>query len=82
MPENMTRGLFRSFKELGEYYAQTGSFSDEIKARLGKPYIMSRTRIALFRFFKFTGLTNFYWNSRLKKNNAFQKRFDRPYQTH
>lgn len=80
MPENMTRGLFRSFRELGEYFAQTGTFSDEIKARLGKPYIMSRTRIALFRFFKLCGLTNYYWNSRLKKNNAFQRRFDKPYQ--
>ena len=80
MPENMTRGLFRSFKELGEYFAQTGTFSEELKVKLGKPYKLSRTRIALFRLFKLTGLTNFYWNSRLKKNKAFQKRFDTPYQ--
>jgi hypothetical protein len=28
-----------------------------------------------------TGLTNFYWNSNLKKNGAFEKRFDKPYET-
>ncbi|MDX2413962.1 MAG: NAD(P)H-dependent oxidoreductase [Bacteroidales bacterium] len=80
MPGNMTRNLFSSFKELGANFARTGTFSEEIKARLGTPYKLSRTRIILFRLFKLTGLTNFYWNSRLKKNKAFQKRFDTPYQ--
>jgi len=26
-----------------------------------------------------TGLSNFYWNSNLKKNGAYKNRFDKPF---
>ncbi|MFW6370050.1 MAG: hypothetical protein ACOC10_02460 [Bacteroidota bacterium] len=34
----------------------------------------------LFSLVSKTGLTDFYWNSNLKRNNAFSKRFDKPFE--
>ncbi len=39
----------------------------------------SKFRIAINGLLQKTGLTNFYWNMNLKKNGAFERRFDVPY---
>jgi multimeric flavodoxin WrbA len=39
----------------------------------------SRFSIIFYKFLHLIGLTNTYWNSRLKRNNAYKKRFDAPY---
>jgi hypothetical protein len=80
MPPFMTRKLFGRFEDLGEYFAKNEAFSDEIQLRLRKPFKMSPVRRFLFTLINKTGLTNFYWNSNLKANNAFDKRFDRPFE--
>lgn len=41
---------------------------------------MSPRKIAIFKLLIKLGLTNFYWNNNLKKNGAFEKRFDRPFE--
>ena len=79
MPPVMTKKLFSRFEDLGEYFAKNKVFSAAIKEKLIKPLKMSRMRRILFNIFKKTGLTNFYWNSNLKKNNAYSKRFDKPF---
>lgn len=79
MPPFMTNKLYGQFSQLGEIFAGTGEFDEKISAELRRPFRMSWLRRNLFRFFAFTGLTNFYWNSNLKKNNAFEKRFDKPF---
>jgi hypothetical protein len=33
----------------------------------------------MFRLLAPTGLIHSYWDKQLKQNNAFQQRFDRPY---
>ena len=33
----------------------------------------------LYELLQKIGLTNLYWNINLKKNNAFERRFDTPY---
>ncbi len=80
MPRFMTKKLFGRFKELGEYFAKNEAFSTEIQEKLRKPFKMSPVRRFLFGVFTKTGLTNFYWNSNLKKNGAFSKRFDKPFE--
>lgn len=80
MPPFMTKKLFGRFEDLGEYFAKNEVFSAEIQARLRKPFKMSPMRRFIFRLFSKTGLTNFYWNSNLKRNNAFNKRFDKPFE--
>jgi hypothetical protein len=79
MPGFMTKKLFKNFEMLGEHFANHQEFSPKIKAKLAKPYKMSFFRILSFKLFKFFGFTNFYWNMNLKKNDAYSKRFDRPY---
>ena len=37
-------------------------------------------RRILFNVINKTGLTNLYWDSNLKKNNAFKDRFDKPFE--
>jgi len=80
MPPFMTKKLFNQFNKLGEYFAKNTAFSPQIKEALRKPYKMSLVRRTLFAMMAKTGLTNFYWNSNLKKNGAYEKRFDRPYE--
>jgi NAD(P)H-dependent FMN reductase len=80
MPPFMTRKLFKQFKKLGEYFAENTAFSPEIMKILRNPYKMSPRKIAIFKLLIKLGFTNFYWNSNLKKNGTFEKRFDKPYQ--
>jgi NAD(P)H-dependent FMN reductase len=80
MPPFMTRKLFLQFEKLGEYFAKNSAFSPQIMDKLRKPYKMSPIQRSVFSMMAKTGLTNFYWNSNLKKNGAFEKRFDKPYE--
>jgi NAD(P)H-dependent FMN reductase len=79
MPPRMTAKLFKSFRDLGEHFAKSGQFSESIKEKLRKPFSLSSGRLFLFRLMRFTGLSNYYWNSRLKKYGAYDKRFDSPF---
>lgn len=79
MPEMMTRKLFNRFQILGEYFAVNSIFSPEVVKSLRKPYKMSPLRRSVFRIMMKTGLANFYWNSNLKQNGAYNIRFNRPY---
>ena len=79
MPRNLTKKMFDRFIELGKHFAQRWEFDEEIVAQLKRPFKLPKQRIILFKALSLTGLTNFYWNSNLKKNNAYQRRFDRPY---
>jgi multimeric flavodoxin WrbA len=80
MPPFMTRNLFARFHRLGKLFAATGEFDEKLMSELRKPFRLSWFRRNIFRFFVFTGLTNFYWDSNLKKNNAYDRRFDKPYE--
>jgi NAD(P)H-dependent FMN reductase len=79
MPPFMKRKLFNQFFRLGQVFAQTDELDKSIINELKKPYKMNWLRRTIFRFFAFTGLSNFYWNSNLKKNNAWKKRFATPF---
>jgi hypothetical protein len=74
-PGLMNRGLYKSFYKLGEAFGKTGEFDRKIVASLAKPERLSRLKFRIISI-----VSNLmYWNRMLKKNNAYDKRFDRPY---
>jgi multimeric flavodoxin WrbA len=79
MPPFMTKKLFKNFKSLGEQFAKTGEFDPETKAQLMKPYHYTAFRRAMYTLFSKTGLTNFYWDKKLKEYGAMEKRDAQPY---
>lgn len=80
MPEKMNRKLFKQLHLLGEYFEANGSFSTDVVKELAKPNELSKGKSRLFQFFSKLGLGDgMFWKMMLKKNNAFDKRFDKPF---
>lgn len=79
MPQFMTRKIFNSFYEIGRIYGNSGRFNEELLKKLAKPEHLSLLSRLFFRFAMLTGMAHIYWNKQLKKNKAFEKRFDKPY---
>ena len=79
IPQFMTKKIFNYFYELGKIYGKSGKFDEELLKKLADPEHLSVVRRLFFRFARLTGIANVYWNRQLKKNNAFEKRFDKPY---
>lgn len=79
MPERMNKKLFARLEKAGLLYEQHGVFDQEIIRQFGKLNRYSENQLRRIRFSKKLGLTNIFWNSMLKKNNAYQKRFDKPF---
>ena len=85
LPAWMTRKLFKCFYELGKSFGETGEFDGQMVLKLTRAeglvkFQAQPERLTKFQFrvFKLFG-HNLYWNPQLKKNNAFDKRFDKPY---
>lgn len=79
MHPKMTKKLFLRFQTLGKIFGESGEFNKEVKSLLGRPYTLSIGRRLLFSIASKIGITNFYWNMMLKKNGAFENRFNKPY---
>jgi hypothetical protein len=74
-PDRMNRQLFKSFYELGKAFGETGEFDKQIVFKLAQP-----ERLTKFYFWIIRLVTHkLYWDKILKENNAFEKRFARPY---
>ena len=78
-PENSLKNLFSQFQNLGSSYIAEGAISDEIIKSLANPVDLSNVFKFIFYIGVLTGTSQFYWNMQLKKNGAFDKRWDRPY---
>jgi hypothetical protein len=79
IPKSSWKKLFNRFKQLGEEFATSGNFSAAIKEALGKPFVLPPVRLFLIKIISKTKLANMYWDNNLKKNNAYIKRFDKPF---
>ena len=79
-PPLMTKKLFSAFYRLGDHFGKTGAFHKEIIRSLAKREHLSGFARFFYRLLNLTGLTNFYWNSQLKANKAYNQRFNQPYQ--
>lgn len=78
-PAWMTKKMFSLFRALGENLAVRQEFDREILRKMAHPQHFSKAKAIGFRILSTTGLFNFYWNGMLKKNKAYNKRFDKPY---
>lgn len=56
-----------------------GTFNPIDIQQLAKPIRFGKGTIILFKIFSKIGLINYFWDRQLKENNAYEKRFDRPY---
>jgi hypothetical protein len=74
-PDRMNRKLFKSFYELGKAFGETGEFDRQIVFELGQPERLSKFYFRIIRLMTH----KLYWDKVLKKNNAFEKRFAKPY---
>jgi hypothetical protein len=79
-PNWMTRKLYRQFYELGTKYTEDGGFDERILRKLAPREKLSRVKLLFFRFLNRIKKGGFYWDMQLKKNKAFEKKFDKPYQ--
>lgn len=79
MPEQMNKKLFARLERGGMLYEQCGRFDEESVQQFGRPYRYTKAQARRNRILKRLGLTNLFWNSMLKKNGAFQRRFDKPF---
>ncbi len=78
MPAGMTKKLFADFTALGRHFGNTGQFDPVLTEKLAKPFRLSA--FALWRMRMMPAfLKNFYWNMNLRKNKAFDLRFDQPF---
>jgi hypothetical protein len=80
MPERMTKRLFENYRELGRRFAASGELDEALlKIIAGKERLTIMGRLAMMTLLK--PITAKMWNDQLKKNGAFERRFDRPYET-
>ncbi len=78
MPDRFKK-LAMKFSEFGLIYEQTGGFDKNYMEEFAKPYQLTNFYRGAFNFYDKIGLTKIGWNMMLKKNNAYEKRFDKPY---
>ena len=76
---NMFKKVLKKINDLGRIYEQTHTFDPKIAEELGKPYKLSKSQTCVFQFFCDIGLNNLSWHRALKKNNAFDKRLEKPF---
>ncbi len=74
-PAWMNHRLFKRFHTLGEYFGEKREFDQILIKKLARPVRLKGLEILLFRILKLIGLDDFYWNSRLKTNHVYDKRF-------
>jgi hypothetical protein len=76
---NMFKKVFGLLNDLGRVYEETHAFDKEIVKKLGEPYEISKFTLGILNFMDKIGLSNVFWHRELKKNNAMEKRLDRPF---
>lgn len=79
LPPERNHALFEKLHRLGEAYALTGRLDPSLLEAIARPERFPRIAAPLLKLFTKSRLANDYWDSQLKKNNAFDRRFAQPY---
>lgn len=79
MPDDALSGLFGKLRELGIELAQQGSFAQATLDRVARFERCSPLSAAAKSLLFKVPVTQFYWNGQLKRNGAWDRRFDAPY---
>jgi multimeric flavodoxin WrbA len=75
-PEAMFRKKIKAFKSIGRSISEYKEFEASDKIIISKPETLPKAQLFIM---KHLNIADFFWNGLLKKNNAFEKRFDKPY---
>lgn len=78
-PNWMKRGILKKFEKLGYHFAHAEEFDRKLIEKLAKPVHLPPFTLIIYRLMHLLRLSNFYWDMQLKKNQAFEKRWDKPY---
>lgn len=79
MPENMTRKLFDTFFQFGKGLAENGQFDPTLLRGLAQPEYYPAYLAPIFKLFALLPISSFYWDSQLKQNGVYERRFAQPY---
>ena len=79
MPPYMTKKVFNLFYTLGKNFGVSGSFDPEIVKKVAGRERFSKAAKITVKLMSVLKLSDIYWNSLLKKNDAFDRRYARPY---
>ena len=78
-PEKSQKKKSAAFNSIGLAYAKGQAIAPADRDRLMKPIQLGKPTQFAFKLLSKTSLLNMYWDSSLKKNNALDKSFDKPY---
>ena len=79
MPEQSNQALFTAMQRLGRGLAETGGLEVEMLQQVAKPESYPAYLAPFFKIFVRTSTASWYWDSQLKQNGAYERRFARPY---
>jgi NAD(P)H-dependent FMN reductase len=79
LPEKQVAKIQARFVAAGKELGENGNFSTELQTKMSGVRTYGIVMRSLLWLVIRTGLANFYWNTHLKKNGAFAKRFNAPY---
>ena len=74
-PDNYFKKRIAAFQTIGENIASCHLFDEKALKIIARSERSSKFKIFIVKLLP----TDFYWNGQLKRNQAFDKRFDRPY---
>lgn len=78
-PKRMAQKVYRSFCELGNIFGQNGRLDEQMVSKLAAPERITGLPQFLFRLVLKTPFAYAGWHRQLKANNAYGKRFAKPY---
>ena len=79
MPPMMTKKFYKRLFRLGNTFAEEGVFDKTIVKTFSKPIKLSYGRRLFLKLMQKLGFANFYWNMKLKENNATHLRDQAPF---
>lgn len=82
-PKNYKK-TFAKLNELGRIFEATGKYDEQLIAKLGYPYTLSDyspVTLTVIKVCYKLGLCDLGWKMMLKKNNALDRSFDKPFTT-
>ncbi len=78
-PHWMKRSVLKKFENLGYKFALREEFDRKLIEKLAKPVHLSPFTLGAYRLMNLLGMSNYYWDMQLKKNKAFENRWEKPY---
>lgn len=75
-PPALVEKVFTGFYNMGKSFGETGSLSAELLTKLARPEHLTPENMKMV----IPMVNNFLWDGLLAKNNAADKKFDKPYE--